>query len=297
MILRVLLVCLALLAAAPAGAAVQAGGDAAPSAGGVIAWSAHLQREFNHAVAVRVREAGRDGSWQNWAGLMTLSFLYGVLHAVGPGHGKTVVASFLLARPGRVRLAVGLGAGVSLIQGAVAILSVGALGLAFGAAGLDVSGHTPLLEAVSYGLILLIGLVLLWQALAGADDGAGCGCSHVHEHVHEHDHGHAGRALPVGVGLGAGLIPCPSAVILMLFAIANGAFFLGVQATLALAAGMALTVAAVGVLSVFARRGLLRLGDRLRPGENTVERGLRLAGALMISGLAGLMLAGSLANL
>ena len=296
MIPRVLLVCLVLLAAAPAGAAPPAGGEMAPSAGGVIAWSAHLQRDFNHAVAVRVREAGRDGSWRNWAGLMALSFLYGVLHAVGPGHGKTVVASFLLARPGRVRLAVGLGAGVSLIQGAVAILSVGALGLVFGAAGLDVSGHTPLLEAVSYGLILLIGLVLLWQALAGGGHGAGCGCSHVHEHVHDRDH-----ALPVGLGLGAGLIPCPSAVILMLFAIANGAFFLGVQATLALAAGMALTVAAVGVLSVFARRGLVRLGDRLRPGEgpgqSMVERGLRLAGALMISGLAGVMLAGSLANL
>ena len=301
---RVLQLCLCLLSGFPTGApAAEGRGEpvatapvvlTVPGMAAVIRWSARQQREFNHAVAVRLRQTGRDGSWADWSGVMALCFLYGALHAVGPGHGKTVVAAFLLARPGRVRLGVALGLGIPLAQGATAILAAGGLGLAFGVAGLEISGRTSLLEAISYGLILAIGVALLWQVVrSGGGNAARCGCHH-HAGPDETDHGQ--HALPLGLGLAAGMVPCPSAVILMLFAVANGAFGLGVQATLALSLGMGLTVAAVGVLSTLARRTLVRLTAGANRSGILVERGLRIAGAALIVAFAGLMMAGSIAN-
>ena len=303
MMVRVLLLCLCLLSGFPT-AALAAEGRGEPVAAPVVSllpgmaamvrWSARQQREFNHAVAVRLRQTGRDGSWAAWGGVMALSFLYGALHAIGPGHGKTVVAAFLLARPGRVRLGIALGLGIPLAQGAAAIMAAGGLGLAFGLAGLEITGRTPLLEAISYGLILTIGVALLWRAVRGdGENAATCGCGHHADPQADH----ARRTLPLGLGLAAGMVPCPSAVILMLFAVANGAFGLGIQATLALSLGMGLTVAAVGVLSILARRTLVRLTAGESAGGFPAERGLRIAGAALIVVFAGLMMAGSLANL
>jgi ABC-type nickel/cobalt efflux system permease component RcnA len=213
--------------------------------------------------------------------VLGLSFLYGVAHAAGPGHGKLVVASVFLGREAQLLRGVATGFLVSGLQVASSAAVVGVLALGLGYRGLDIVDRTAGVELVSYGLIVAVGLYMAGGAI-----------------IPERRHG-----LPIGdpsaaggprrapiLGatgaaiLAAGLVPCPSALIVLLFALANGAVALGIAASLVMALGMGLTVSAVGLGMIAGRRALL---GPLRSGSRALAwagRGLTLlAGAGLIA--------------
>ncbi len=269
---------------------------------------AEWQRGLNQEIAARFTDWQTAGSGTALALILGLSFLYGVVHAAGPGHGKTVVASYLVSRKETVLRGLLIGSAISLIQALVAIVLVGILGVAFSLAHLQVTDHAATVETVSYALVLALGLWLTWSAWKGhdhhhhhhhgADDHHGHhhhGHDHHHHDHHDHDHHHA-PARPRGGALGlvltAGLTPCASAIIVMLFALALQAFWVGVVAVLVMAVGMALTVSAIGIGTIYARRLIVRIfADR--PGAELVEKAMALGGALFLVGFAALMLFGS----
>ena len=103
----------------------------------------------------------------------------------------------------------------------------------------------------------------------------------------------------IGLGFAAGLVPCASAIIVMLFALAQHAFVIGVEAALAMSLGMAVTVSAIGLASVFARRLLERAVAGSGNGHGTIvlERGLQFGGALTLIVFASLFCLGAWARL
>jgi ABC-type nickel/cobalt efflux system permease component RcnA len=103
----------------------------------------------------------------------------------------------------------------------------------------------------------------------------------------------AGTALVVA----AGLTPCASAIIVLLFALANGVYLVGIGAALAMSAGMALTVSAVGVTSVLGRRLAERLFAGAAAWASRLERALAIAGPLLIVGSSALLLLGAWSQL
>jgi nickel/cobalt exporter len=209
-----------------------------------------------------------------------VAFVYGVLHAAGPGHGKLVVSSFFLAREARIVAGVLAGTAISFLQAATSIVLVAALGALLGQHGFDVLGRSVWVEAASYALIIAIGLVMAVSAVRG--------------HHHDHD---GQRRVGVGVVIAAGVTPCASALIIMLFALTNGVLLVGIGATLVMAVGMSLTTSLVGVLAILGRRTLMvalpgssRLRDR-------VSIGLSVAGGVVIAVLGVLLFAGAWARL
>ncbi len=261
---------------------------------------ADWQRGLNQEIAARFTDWQTAGSGKALALILGLSFLYGVVHAAGPGHGKTVVASYLVSRRETVLRGLMIGSAISLIQAVVAIILVGILGFAFSLAHLKVTDHAATVETVSYALVLALGLWLTWSAWKGHDHHHhhhGGGDHHDHDHGHHHhDHGHHHAPPPRGGALGlvitAGLTPCASAIIVMLFALALQAFAIGVLAVLVMAVGMAITVSAIGIGTIYARRLVTRLfADR--PGAELVEKLMTLGGALALTAFAALMLFGS----
>jgi ABC-type nickel/cobalt efflux system permease component RcnA len=138
---------------------------------------------------------------------------------------------------------------------------------------------------------------MLWRGIAGY------GCAHGHGAAHDHDHDHDGMpsggsaALRGRLVLAAGLTPCASAIIILLFALANQALLIGIVAVASLSLGMAITVSAIGVASVLGRRALVGVLDRVGLQSHRLEQGLSILGAVVIVAASGLMMAGAWARL
>ncbi|HEX5795220.1 MAG TPA: hypothetical protein VFY19_05240 [Geminicoccaceae bacterium] len=238
-----------------------------------------FQRESNRLIA-RHMKAIRDGqtSLPLLIG-MALAFTYGVVHALGPGHGKLVVASYFLAREARIGrgLLMGLQIAIFHVISALAVVALADLVLrqAFGGPPAEVAG----LRLASYGLIAAIGLVMLAQAVrrsrarrAGVEMAACCG--HAHRPAAPHDSGGAvqDRTQQGALSLGVGLVPCTGAVLILLYAMANDILYAGMLLVGAIAAGMALTMGALGLLSVLARAGASPRGWRRAARASAASR-------------------------
>ena len=249
---------------------------------GVLTRVNAAQRQLNQALSRELRRL-RGGEVTSAAlGVAWIAFLYGVLHAVGPGHGKLVVSSLFLARDARLRTAVGISWLVSLLQTLSAIAIVSVVALVLGRGGFTVLRDSRRIELVCYGLIALIGLAILAGALREA---------WVHRReARAPDAPEAGPGVATaGLVLATGLTPCASAIIILLFAFGQELYLVGVAACLVMAAGMGLTVSLVGLAAVAARRGTVRVVGPSPAATHWVKTALGVAGAAAITGLGGLL--------
>jgi ABC-type nickel/cobalt efflux system permease component RcnA len=255
----------------------------------LAAWAFSVQRQMNGDMR-RNLAALQDGWSVEAVGLILLAaFLYGVFHAVGPGHGKVVIGSYFATR--RARIAQGLTAALiaALVQAATAVAVVGALAGLLALAPREVMAQAAWLEVGSYALIAVVGLNMGWRTLTDR------GCGHDHHHHHDgcchHEHDDQGCGL-FAVAAAVGLRPCSGAILVLLFTLGNGMFLVGVAATVAMALGVALTVSVLGLGAL----GLNRLVERLGGGGVRLRKGLALAGATAITLMGLVLLLGSLAG-
>jgi nickel/cobalt transporter (NicO) family protein len=230
---------------------------------------------------------------------LLLAVALGAAHALAPGHGKTVMAAYLVGLRGTLRQAATIGATVTLTHTAGVLL----LGLVLTTSRAVASERVYPWLGLGSGLLLAgVGIGLLVRARPGH------GHPHPHEHPdpdhpHPHDHDHAG-AVPdagrplgwrglVALGLAGGLVPSPSAVVVLLGGIALGQAWFGVALVLAYGLGMAATLTGVGLLLAHLRT---RMDRRLRvPAGSVLGRIGRLLPAVTASVivLVGLGLAAS----
>jgi nickel/cobalt transporter (NicO) family protein len=183
-----------------------------------------------------------------------VAMFWGAAHALTPGHGKAIVAGYLVGSRGTPRHAVYLG----LIVTATHTAGVFALGLVTLLLSRFVVPEQlyPWLTVASGLLVVSVGVAVLGGRVRHARAHAH-GREHHHEHDH-HDHGY-GRGGLLGAGVAAGLLPCPSALVVLLGAIALHRVGLGLALILAFSVGLAATVTGVGLVAVLARRAFSRL--------------------------------------
>ena len=290
-----------------------------PEIGGFAGWIFAKQAEFYRMMSGTIRAAKADGSAAYT--LMGISFLYGIFHAAGPGHGKAVISSYLVANNETWRRGVVLSFASALLQAVVAIAIVGIAAVLLNATAKTMGNAVRVIEIVSYALIVLIGLRLLWvkgRALLhllrpGGHDHHGHGHAHDHGHGHDHPHddeeeasawGHAHAPEPAELkgrhwlrhGLSAivavGLRPCSGAIIVLVFALAQGLFWIGAASTFVMGLGTAITVATIATIAVGAR-GLAGKLAQAKPGAGMLLlRGFETAAALLIVAFGALLLTG-----
>jgi nickel/cobalt exporter len=211
----------------------------------------------------------RDLGGAAFALVLLLAAFWGAAHALTPGHGKAIVAGYLVGTRGRPRDAVALGLIVTVTH-TIGVFALGLVTLALSAFIVPERLY-PWLTLVSGLLVVAVGISVLWRRLRRRRDHA-----HHHHHHHGHDHGY-GRGGLLGVGVAAGLLPCPSALVVLLSAIALHRVGLGLVLILAFSAGLAATITAIGLVAVLARRAFSRL--RL---DGRLVRALPAASALAI---------------
>ena len=195
--------------------------------------------------------------------LLLAAFGWGALHALSPGHGKAMVAAYLVGTRGKPRHAVALGATVTVTH-TIGVFALGLVTLALSQYVLPEDLY-PWLNLASGLLVIVIGAAVLRSRVR-----------HVHHHHHHHDVTPRGL---LGMGAAAGLIPCPSALVVLLAAVSQHEVGLGMLLIVAFSLGLAGTLTALGLAVVYARR----LVPRLRLPR--LAAALPAASALLIVGV------------
>jgi ABC-type nickel/cobalt efflux system permease component RcnA len=193
---------------------------------------------------------------------LALALFWGAAHALSPGHGKTIIAAYLIGKRGTAKDAVLLGGIVTLTHTA----GVFGLGLVTLALSQWIVPDTlyPWINLAAGVLVVSIGLTVLRSRLShvagGHDHGHGHGHSHAPGHSHDHGHDHASlskRSL-IGVGVSGGILPCPSALVVLLAAISLHRLAFGLVLIVAFSLGLALSITGLGLVAVFAKRAFAR---------------------------------------
>jgi ABC-type nickel/cobalt efflux system permease component RcnA len=291
--------------------------SAEPQVGGIVGWLLARQSEFYREMSSNIRAAKSDGS-AVWT-LLAISFAYGIFHAAGPGHGKAVISSYLVANQETARRGIVLSFASALMQSLVAVVIVAICALLLNATAKTMCGAEKAIEIASYALIAAFGARLVWtkgggfiralQAPRPALAMVGRGHSHDHDHHHHdhhhHDHGpdqhvhdeHCGHshgpepgelAGPGGWRRGFGAIfavgvrPCSGAILVLVFALAQGLFWAGIAATFVMGLGTAITVAAIAVIAVSAKDLARRLSAGTEGGGTLVMRGVEFGAAGLV---------------
>ena len=316
--------------------------SAEPQVGGIVGWLLSKQSEFYREMSATIRAAKSDGS-AVWT-LLAISFAYGIFHAAGPGHGKAVISSYLVANQETARRGIVLSFASALMQSLVAVVIVGICAWLLNATAKTMCGAEKAIEIVSYALIAAFGARLVWtkgggfiralqaprpvpaMALAAVahHDHAGHGHGHHdrdhshahaqghahvahHDHEHRHDdHGHdrghvhdehcghshgpapgelagpGGWQRGFGAILVVGIRPCSGAILVLVFALAQGLFWAGIAATFVMGLGTAITVATIAVIAVSAKDLARRLSGTKEGGGALFMRGVEFGAAGLV---------------
>ena len=300
--------------------------SAAPArADGIIGWLLAKQSEFYREMSATIRAAKSDRT-AVWT-LLAISFAYGVFHAAGPGHGKAVIASYLVANEETARRGVVLSFASAVLQALVAVAIVGVGAWLLNATAKTMCGAERTIEIASYALIAAFGARLVWSKGGGffralqAERPVAALAAHAHHHDHgrgDHRHGHhdhvhdahcghshgptpdqlagpGGWRRGFGAIVAVGLRPCSGAILVLVFALAQGLFWAGVAATLVMGLGTAITVAIIAVLAVSAKGVARRLGAGREGNGALVMRGIEFGAAGLVLLLGAGLLAGYVA--
>ena len=326
-------------------------GGAPPPVSGFTGWILMQQASFYRMLSGAIRATKADGTAA--LGLMGISFAYGIFHAAGPGHGKAVISSYLVANNETWKRGIALAFVSAVLQAFTAIAIVAIAAVLLNATSKAMGDTVRVVETVSYGLIVLIGLRLTWvkgraflkllmpqpqpqlahaQAHSGGHDHGHHdhvhteACTHDHDHdhhhhAHDHHHGHAhhhhdhdhdeghawGHAHApepseltgkhwLRRGLAAvfsvGLRPCSGAIIVLVFALAQGLFWVGVASTFVMGLGTAITVSTIATLAVMARGVAGRIAASKSGGGMLLLRGFEAGAAVLIVVFGVLLLTG-----
>jgi nickel/cobalt exporter len=288
-------------------------GAATGFSGLILAWQSKFQLQLQGAV----KALKTDGA--AFLPLAAASFAYGVFHAAGPGHGKAVLASYMIANETALKRGLLLAALAAFLQGLVAIAIVGVVAALFSATAREMTDTARLVEAASYVAIAALGARLAFVkgrafvdalrepavVLAPARARAfACDWADDPTHVHGPDCGHSHAIDPARLGdgfrwadalatvLAAGLRPCSGALLMLAFALSQGVFLAGAGATLAMAAGTAITTGALAATAVFAKGAAARLARQRSRRATLIFRGAELSAAILVLAVGFVLLAG-----
>ncbi len=259
-----------------------------------------IQRDLHRELAAAMRGVADHGALAGWT-LVVVSFLYGVFHAAGPGHGKAVITTYLATQKGERRAGLILATTGALLQGVTAVAAVEIVVGIFASSFRNAQSVTTRLEQMSYVLVALLGVWLLivsarrlWSGVLTNRNHAAADC------LHHHHQAAPGPGLSWWAALlSIGIRPCSGAILVLVLAHSLGLRPAGIAAVFAMAAGTALAVSLLALITVHARDWALRWSRHLSGNGRTLQIGgniVALGGGAMILLLGVSLLLASMAT-
>jgi len=246
---------------------------------------APVQQSLNESLAAITRSLQGSRSLGGLLFVVLISLAYGMFHAAGPGHGKTIVSSYFLANNAKIRHSVAIGYLIAAVHSLAAlsiVLVLYYLIRGIFSANIEVANHW--IQLVTFAVIAVLGAFMLVGRIRGRHH-------HLHLHAHEPDEergsapGITMKSL-VGIAVPAGVIPCPGAVAVTLFALSLNMLAVSVLSVVSISVGMGITISVTGAIVILAKQGALRAAA----GHG--ERGSRLRRVVEVGGAALMFLFG-----
>jgi len=246
------------------------------------------QQELRENLAHFSRQFKQTGTPQPLLFVLLLAFIYGMLHALGPGHGKSIVVSYLITEQERQRLRRGifLGSSIAFLE-SISALSI-VYGLYYFSMGrvrtqFEITGQR--IQVFSYSIIILLGVFLLIRAFKSLQKG---------EQHHCCGHHYKTKGSRFSTALAIGLIPCPGTMLLLVFCLSLNLPLLGVALTISMAMGMTVTISAIGIATIYSKHQLLKRLESRQRQYVLAEKLIALAGALLMVLIGSFFLLGML---
>lgn len=270
-------------------------------------WILTQQSAANREMAAAVKDLKTGNAVHATLVLVMMSFLYGVLHAAGPGHGKAVISSYVLANEETVRRGIALSFLAALFQALAAIIFVGILAIVLNQTSMQMRKTEALVETLSWGLVAAVGAWLLYRQFRATwptaipahvehahhhdhahhnhghhDHGANCNCGHSHMPAPQDLQGAWSWRKAFPIALSVGIRPCTSAIILLIFTMSQGLLWAGILGTFAMALGTAITVSILAALAVYSRDFAERMSGEGSRWAQRIHTAAGFAGAALV---------------
>lgn len=238
------------------------------------------QQQIYQKITASLQEFKNDQTIASLILIVAMSFFYGVLHAVGPGHGKSFAAAYFVSKKERFIRAIYLGGLIAFFHTFTSVLIVITLKFIMNAFSIvtfdQVSSYARI---ISFSLISIIGFVMLLSTL--------------HEIVKKHNLESKERKKSFwSVVFSVGLIPCPGAMIILIFTNSIDIFKVGIFMVIAMSLGMAITISVVGIIAIYGRKGVLASGEIGGINPDYLFRIIEILGATLILSIGLFFLAG-----
>jgi len=208
------------------------------------------QKKLKRQLTIFTRDMKKNPFGKSLLLFLLFSFLYGIIHAIGPGHGKSVVISYFLNRRGKLMHGVLMGNLITAVHVASGAMVVLVMALFLNTTRLiDFDAASPTLEAISYSLIILVGLYLLFHTSMEIRGGKLLS--------DQEETSMANKKEMLVTAIVTGLIPCPGAALILLFSIVMGVTLQGIMAMFFIALGMGLTTTVFALLTIGTRHSIM----------------------------------------
>lgn len=246
-----------------------------------------LQHKLNHRLSELAREIKDKNSPKPIFVIIFVTFIYGMIHALGPGHGKTIIFSYFLANRADVKKGIIVGSLIGFLHAGSALIVVLILYFIIKQSFLhSFEDSSRIIKLSSYGLITLIGLFLLIKALIDIRS---------KEDSEERSvHGVENNKSIIPFSIAVGMIPCPGVTILLLFSLSMSILVIGIILTLFMALGMATTISLVGVLTILTKQGVSKFVFRKSKMRAIFQTAMSIIGSLLILFLGVLLFIGTM---
>jgi ABC-type nickel/cobalt efflux system permease component RcnA len=259
----------------------------------IIKWNIFINKQINKYMK---QLKNKQTLWVILVSLFA-AFIYGVLHTLGPGHGKMVVVTYFLTQKASFLQGILLGLQTAFAHVMGAIVLIFATNIVLHSFILNPEDHLHLLKSISFGLIIAVGFIMLVKAILHIFGKANAGCSkcnhahhnHNHNHNHNHEHKHQNTKTQSFIALAIGCVPCTGSLLILLYAMANNMLILGLIMVIFVALGMATAMIILGFLAILGKQKILDKKFTVSKNGHKYTIILEFIGALFIILLGSLM--------
>lgn len=231
-----------------------------------------VQRELNSELSQMIRETRENPSIDTILFAILISFIYGMIHSLGPGHGKVFATSYFLSNRADYIKGLILGYSTGIIHALSAVISVTVLYFVLSGGSMrNIDELNVTMQKISYFVIILVGIFLLYSSF---------------KHTNEKEEK---RRSLLSIALAVGMVPCPGTTIVLVFSMTLGVYLFGVTLAAAMALGMGTTISIAGLSAIFLNRQGRKLSSSIIKSGEILEKVLNIIGAVIII-LLGLIL-------
>lgn len=231
--------------------------------------NARLQRKVKDELARLANSYKKEGNYGAILVILGLAFLYGVLHSLGPGHGKVFVFAYILTEKPKILKAIGTSYGIAIVHGLsgliVSLIIVFTLNT-YASSASDIDTASKIISQFSFALIAILGIYLFVKTLV----------------KHDHDHHEPKERKLIPFLLSVGLVPCPATIITVTFLSSIGMLTIGIVSTIFIVLGMGTTIAVIGILSMFSKSLVQKLYSGSDEKIESIFKIISLIGAFLL---------------